>query len=647
MLPKNVIYYGKKEDLPEIISLRAGPLMLDYQNGEIGNIDYKNIEVVQRIYANVRDRNWGTVPNHIHAEKISRQEKYFEINFSAECIQKAIDFIWEGEIIGTPNGEIMLSFNGQARSDFQTCRIGFCILHPLKTCMAKTCRIINHLGQQQTGIFPISIAPAEIQPFIDIRSMEYEITPGVNVNLTFEGDLFEMEDQRNWMDASYKTFCTPLRMECPRKIKAGTKIFQKVTLKLITSKTVFLSTPKIQIEENVTINLDRNKTGNIPSIGLGSPSRNQDYSEEQIHRLKALNLSHLRLDFSNITLSNESFVRKRLQNAIKIGLPLELVLYLHNVESELRGLLKILEGIDCFVARWIIFEKGKYISTKESLIIARNLLKGKNKGLIGGGSDADFYEINSQRIPLEWLDFICYSLNPQVHRSDNSTLIENLETAAMIVECALQIASGKPIVISPITLKQRFNPVAMGPVAENKINEMPSNVDPRQSSLFAAGWTIGSMQNLLHSRASSLTYYETTGWQGIMENESGSLLPEKFHSIPGGVFPIYHVFADVGAFKDGKLFEATSSDPRRVVCLGMGNNEMEQLLFANLTPSIQMVTIRGMNKPVHLRLLDETNALDAMTNPEEYRLKIKDGFSSEPLIKIELKPFAIGRLNSK
>ena len=647
MLPKNVIYYGKTEDLPEIISLRAGPLTLNYQNGEISNIYYKKIEVVQHIYANVRDRNWGTIPNHMLAEKISRQEKIFEIIFSAECVQKEIDFIWEGEIIGTPNGEIMFSFNGKARSDFQTCRIGFCVSHPLKTCMAKTCRIINHLGQQQTGIFPISIAPAEIQPFIDIRSMEYEITPGVNVNLTFEGDLFEMEDQRNWMDASYKTFCTPLRMECPRKIKAGTKIFQKVTLKLITAKTEFLSTPKIQMEENVTIYLDRNKTGNIPSIGLGSPSQNQDYSEEQIHRLKALNLSHLRLDFSNITPSNEGFVRKRLQNAIKIGLPLELVLYLHNVESELRGLLKILEGIDCFIARWIIFEKGKYISTKESLIIARNLLKGKNKGLIGGGSDADFYEINSQRIPLEWLDFICYSLNPQVHRSDNSTLIENLETASMIVESALQIACGKPIVISPITLKQRFNPVAMGPVAENEINEMPSNVDPRQSSLFAAGWTIGSMQNLLHSRASSLTYYETTGWQGIMENESGSLLPEKFHSIPGGVFPIYHVFADVGEFKDGNLFEATSSDPRRVVCLGMGNNEIEQLLFANLTPSIQMVTIRGMNKPVHLRLLDETNALDAMTNPEEYRLKIKDGFSSEPLIKIELKPFAIGRLNSK
>ena len=29
------------------------------------------------------------------------------------------------------------------------------------------------------------------------------------------GDVFEMEDQRNWTDASFKTYCTPLRQPFP------------------------------------------------------------------------------------------------------------------------------------------------------------------------------------------------------------------------------------------------------------------------------------------------------------------------------------------------------------------------------------------------------------------------------------------------
>ena len=47
------------------------------------------------------------------------------------------------------------------------------------------------------------------------------------------------------------------------------------------------------------------------------------------------------------------------------------------------------------------------------------------------------------------------------------------------------------------------------------------------------------------SGVSSATYYETTGWRGVMETAQGSPLPELFPSLPGGVFPLYHVFADL------------------------------------------------------------------------------------------------------
>ena len=108
------------------------------------------------------------------------------------------------------------------------------------------------------------------------------------------------------------------------------------------------------------------------------------------------------------------------------------------------------------------------------------------------------------------------------------------------MESAKQFVGKLRLAISPITLKPRFNPVAIGPEPEPAPGELPSQVDVRQMSLFGAGWTLGSIKNLAQSGASSLTYYETTGWRGVMETERGCPIPEKFRSLPGTIFPLYH-----------------------------------------------------------------------------------------------------------
>ena len=41
-----------------------------------------------------------------------------------------------------------------------------------------------------------------------------------------------MEDQRNWTDASFKTYGTPLELPFPVEVVSGTKIVQTVTLTL-------------------------------------------------------------------------------------------------------------------------------------------------------------------------------------------------------------------------------------------------------------------------------------------------------------------------------------------------------------------------------------------------------------------------------
>ena len=110
--------------------------------------------------------------------------------------------------------------------------------------------------------------------------------------------------------------------------------------------------------------------------------------------------------------------------------------------------------------------------------------------------------------------------------------METLEAQAVTVESARQFAGGLPIAVTPVTLLARFNPNATGPEPEPAPGELPAQVDVRQMSLFGANWTLGSIKYLSESGASSVTYYETTGWRGVMETTSGSPLPREIPLSP-------------------------------------------------------------------------------------------------------------------
>jgi len=216
-------------------------------------------------------------------------------------------------------------------------------------------------------------------------------------------------------------------------------------------------------------------------------------------------------------------------------------------------------------------------------------------------------------------DAISYSLNPQVHAFDNLSLVENLAAQAETVRSARGLAGDLPLIISPVTLRPRRNAHAPPGVTLDSPAELPFAVDPRQMSLFGAAWTLGSLKYLAESGAHSVTYYETTGWRGVMECASGAPLPEQFHSLPGAVFPLYHVLADVGEFVDGEIVPSVSSDPLRVDGLCLIQQQRRRLLLANLTLTEQSVRIVGLGARVEVKRLNATNAEWAMREPEAFR----------------------------
>ena len=231
-LEMGTIYHGSHAENDRLINLRAGALSMIYENGNLRYITAGKCELIRMIYSAVRDREWLTIDPVITDEKIEAFADSFRIQYTCRYQSGDIDFLSVYSIEGFADNTLVFSFEGEALNTFEKSRIGFCVLHPAEDFAGKQCIIAHSDGTEETLTFPVYICPD--QPFLDIRSMKWNNESTV-CNLVFSGDIFETEDQRNWTDDSYKTYCTPQSLPCPAKILKGEKISQRIELKVETA----------------------------------------------------------------------------------------------------------------------------------------------------------------------------------------------------------------------------------------------------------------------------------------------------------------------------------------------------------------------------------------------------------------------------
>lgn len=527
----NVFYFGKKESLPEKHVLTAGDLKIIYENGCLRYISTSGTELIRNIYSAVRDRNWGTLIPKISAEQIKKGDDEFEIQYKAEYCNSEIEFLAEYKIKGFKDSRIEFSMHGKALRNFLKNRIGFCVLHPLEGVKGNKCKVTQSDGNISTIVFPEEIDPKS--PATNISAMEWK-NEAANCVLKFEGDVWEMEDHRNWTDSSYKTYCTPLSQPFPAEIHQGEEVNQKITFQAFPSKS-----KNIESEHVIEI---LSAEFPMPDIGTMLTTLNL-LSVNECEILKNAGLKHLRYDLKFKFDWIEAF-EKAVINSEMLDMPIELVLHFsEKAKVEVEALGNFISGKNVRVKKlWFVNESTRHTSSllvDEVLITLRKLFPGI---IIGGGTDAYFAEFNRNRFIAGDLDFVTYAVCPQVHAFDNDSLIENLAAQADTVDSALKLYPGKKVHISPVTLKQRFNVVASGEEPLAPENQLPSQVDERQMSLFAAGWTLGSIASFVRSKADAVTYYEAIGWKGIIQ---GDAEPEKSNLFPGrsgDVYPVYHLF---------------------------------------------------------------------------------------------------------
>jgi D-apionolactonase len=552
--------------------LKAGVFSIGYQNGFIRHINYGNIEVIRSIYMALRDQNWLTYEHTIENEVIDDQGDHFLIKYDCfYLVDGKRIFKWRVAITGTSDSVITFEIHGEAIIDVLKNRAGICVLHPVKHTAGYPCELIHGDDTKIKKTFPVAISAEN--PFKNLKAFRWRCHLDWYY-LEFEGDLFETEDQRNWSDASYKTFCTPLSRPFPVLLKAGEKIHQKVIFK---AETDLLPVP--DRADNAVELLALEKKSSLPKIGVAASTEVDSFTPDIIEALQDLHLSHYRVE---VTPSWPDWLEKfasDCQHASILNLPLEIALHIKDVTlKELENFYTAVAQLKPRIKQIILLSLDNFATESSLIQEVTSIKKHIPNAKVGAGTDYNYRELNCNRFDGGQLDFISYSIDPQEHAIDDLTIIENIAAQADTVYSARELyGEAKDINIASLTLKRRFNPAATE--SKDKILPNVAKTDRRQTTNFAAAFTLGSIKTLAQTNASSVTLFQTVGNQGILSAE-------------GKKYPVYNLLKEILVHANSTVIHTVSNQPLVGDALLFHHERTFKLLMVNYTAFSQRFVFR-------------------------------------------------------
>ena len=630
--------------------LRAGPLSAVLDNGALRYIRLNDIEVLRAIAFLVRDENWGTFTPDIRNLAVKQGKSGFEVSYEGHCGDAKRAMTYRAHITASADGNLRFEATALPHTDFLTNRTGFIVLHPLKGVAGCPVEILHVDGRKVHDKFPAIVNP--VQPFYDIRALTHEVAPRLSATCRMEGDTFEMEDHRNWTDASFKTYVRPLALPWPYTLPAGSEIKQSVSLS-------FTGTlPKAKpAGASRKIDIDVGKAGgtSVPKIGIAVPAEEADAALSAASLIKAAEPQLLICQMDGRQGNGTSILRRyrRLADAAGADVVLEVILPGQQApEIELARIARDVADSGIVPASIAVSpaadlkavlpgSRGPKVPPLEEIYqAARAAFPGIP---LGGGMFSYFTELNRKRPPAELLDFVTHTTCPIVHAADDISVMETLESLPFVIESTKAFIGGKPYRVGPSAIPARDNPYGAS-TATNPNNQRVclAKMDPRQRGLFAAAWSLGYVAAFARGGVEAVSLGAPTGPAGMIYRRTDYPQP-YFDDLKGAaVYPIYHVITGMAAGTGHKMVAVKSADPAAVAALGYRDGSGLVLWLANLTGEEQAVKINGAGKAaMALHLIDEESFQTATTDPAFLE---KPGKKLRSLATVTLGPYAVARL---
>ena len=425
--------------------------------------------------------------------------------------------------------EIVARFALQANEPFESNRAGFCVLHPLEGVRGTPVEVIHSDGTTEAVRFPETIMPG--QPIFDILGLRSNIF-GVKTDFRFQGEIFEMEDQRNWSDASYKTYCRPLAMPLPIRIAPGTNLTQTITITL--SGDAGAGGPAVR---------ETSKSVRLPGIRLAVEP--QWLAQPPV----ATDGFTIRAG-TQIEWSDADFAR--LKDVIGRDGAFDLELAVADPESEIAAIASRLaaHGLtpEQVVALPLAYMKsfqpsGPWPDPPGPEDTARIAAQAFPRSRIGVGMLTNFTEFNRCPPPAGIGDFVTYSTTAIVHAADDRSVLETLEALPDIFASAANLSGSRPQRLGLVTIPMRSNPYGPGlvepdPSARTYITM--TDRDPRHAGPLGAIFAAAAVIEAADAGVQSLCLAAPSGPFGLTD--------ERGHPTP-----LSRLISALGRFDTGEL----------------------------------------------------------------------------------------------
>lgn len=493
------------------------------------NIKYNNIEILKLISFLVRDKNWNNYPPEII--KTSSYNKDQQLHFEFDLKYGDVEQLEVKLLLSIGSNSVKLIANGKFLTDFWTNRIGFNLLLPLDGVVNQQVIVSKSDQTTETLKYPLIIQPD--QPMVKFNNLSYEMFDSIALNIRFDGIHFEMEDQRNWGDASYKIYSGSLLDPFPYKENKNSAFHQEIEI-TVREKNNSLET--ISNQNIIPLNIQEEYA--MPKIGI-----KVDNETNGIDIVNVDFVYHL-VDFERNTESKPNF------NNLPIYL-VALIDHTKKVKDIVKDIKDYILSNKISVDKILICPKiylnsfqpaGEWPSVpklgdyyKEAKIQLPDVH-------IFSGMVTNFTELNRKK-PDGKFDGINFSFTPIVHDASDYGVLDTPNSLKYILHSVNNFSKDTPIHIGPMTLGMHFNPYGEKLAANiDQVRLEMTDFDPRHDSLIGLNWTIAVFAETLSKNTKFITIASLKGVHGILTESNQKR-------------PLFYLYEVLLYFKNAKIYK--------------------------------------------------------------------------------------------
>jgi hypothetical protein len=637
--------FGTEEPVAEVRLLKAGALSAELENGNLRYIRWDGVEMLRAISFIVRDRNWATYNARITGLQVTEDETGFRVAYDAVAADETQAFHYAAVITGRPDGSLRFEGRGAAVTDFLTNRTGFVVLHPVVGVAGQPVRLETVDGQTVDTRFPALIDP--VQPMMGLRSITHSFAPGASVTCRMEGDTYEMEDQRNWSDASYKTYVRPLALPWPYRLGAGEAVAQAVTLSVSGSPGEAQRRPTAS-----TVRLGRT-LAQAPRLGLGLDPDDTKAALACAPTLRAAAPAYLVCHHD----PRRGHDSASLALCVEVARALGASPWLEAVVGAVDGFADELGALGAAVRDLGSPFPVVLVSPAADLKCtlpgsawppcppAADLYRAARRAFpaarLGGGMFSYFTELNRKRPPLQAIDFVSFTTSALVHAGDDRSVTESLEALPHMAASVRAFIGTRPYAVGPSAIGMRANPYGDAPLPNpGNIRQAMSRNDPRQRGLLAAAWNLAYFAHFAYGGAEAVALGGAVGPFGIAH--AAMPFAQPWFDQHGGVYPVFHVVRGLAALAGASLVEVAVSAPRNLQAIAVRSAAGAcEIWLANLTGDVQRVAFEPTLASGRLAVLDEESFVAAAGSATA----LDDASQPWDGAEIALSPYAVARIS--